>query len=113
MTGSSKDFRVAIVGGGMCGLVCAIGLAKAGVHVETFEQATSFQEVGAGVSIGPNILFFLKDLGVLQAVLSKTNEQRPTMRAMRFISAAGPHELIYDYPATPDDVGLGVYRNAL
>ncbi|KAH0591171.1 hypothetical protein H2248_001267 [Termitomyces sp. 'cryptogamus'] len=39
MTGSSKDFRVAIVGGGMCGLVCAIGLAKAGVHVETFEQA--------------------------------------------------------------------------
>ena len=36
---SQKDFTVAIIGGGVVGLVCAIGLAKAGIHVEVFEAA--------------------------------------------------------------------------
>ncbi len=36
---ASKDFTVAIVGGGMCGLVCAYALAKAGVAVQVFEAA--------------------------------------------------------------------------
>lgn len=37
----TKDFKVAIVGGGMCGLACAIGLTRAGVDVEIFEAAVS------------------------------------------------------------------------
>ena len=32
-----KDFRVAIVGGGVCGLTCAIALAKEGILVDIFE----------------------------------------------------------------------------
>ena len=36
---SQKDFTVAIVGGGMVGLICAIGLARAGVQVDVFEAA--------------------------------------------------------------------------
>ncbi|KAG5730931.1 hypothetical protein E4T56_gene7110 [Termitomyces sp. T112] len=112
MTGPSKDFRVAIVGGGMSGIVCAIGLRNAGVHVEIFEQASSFQEVGAGVGLGPNALFPLKELGVLDAVLSKSDEEKPTMRSFRYISATGAHDLIYDYLAAPSDIGMGVYRNA-
>lgn len=35
------DFRVAIVGGGICGLVAAIGLNKAGIKVDIFESAAS------------------------------------------------------------------------
>jgi 2-polyprenyl-6-methoxyphenol hydroxylase-like FAD-dependent oxidoreductase len=38
---SAKDFRVAIVGGGMCGLACAVGLAKRGIHTDVFEAAVS------------------------------------------------------------------------
>jgi len=36
---TSKDFSVSIVGGGIVGLVCAIGLAKSGLHVDLFEAA--------------------------------------------------------------------------
>lgn len=34
----SKDFKVAIVGGGMCGLACAVGLRRAGIPVDIFES---------------------------------------------------------------------------
>lgn len=36
---SFKDFRVAIVGGGLCGLACAVYLLRAGIHVNVFESA--------------------------------------------------------------------------
>ena len=36
-----RDFTVAIVGGGIVGLICAIGLANAGVQVDVFEAAVS------------------------------------------------------------------------
>ena len=36
-----RNFKVAIVGGGIVGLICAIGLAKAGVEVDVFEAAVS------------------------------------------------------------------------
>lgn len=34
-----KDFHVAIVGGGMCGLACAVYLSRAGIKVDVFESA--------------------------------------------------------------------------
>lgn len=37
----TKNFSVSIVGGGVCGLTCAIGLAKEGVPVDIFESAVS------------------------------------------------------------------------
>lgn len=36
-----KDFKVAIVGGGISGLTCAIALKQAGVSAEVFEAAVS------------------------------------------------------------------------
>ena len=39
---AEKDFQVTIIGGGIVGLVCAIGLARAGVHVDIFEAAVCF-----------------------------------------------------------------------
>lgn len=33
------DTRVAIVGGGVCGLTCAVALAKEGIKAEVFEAA--------------------------------------------------------------------------
>ena len=38
---TTKDFKVAIVGGGLCGLALAVGLLKAGIDVEIFEAAVS------------------------------------------------------------------------
>ena len=36
---SPRDLKVAIIGGGMCGLACAVGLVRAGIPVEIFEAA--------------------------------------------------------------------------
>lgn len=36
---SDKRLEVVIVGGGVCGLVCAIALAKRGVHAHVYEAA--------------------------------------------------------------------------
>ena len=36
-----KDFTVAVVGGGMCGLLTAIGLARAGIEVDIYEATVS------------------------------------------------------------------------
>lgn len=60
----STDFTVAIIGGGIGGLVLAIGLAKAGVSFKIFEAARSFGEVGAGISFGRNALNALSSMGL-------------------------------------------------
>ncbi|EEB89230.1 hypothetical protein MPER_12696, partial [Moniliophthora perniciosa FA553] len=49
-----KDFNVAVIGGGMCGLAAAYGLARAGVPVLRERQQAKLGEVGARVGIGPN-----------------------------------------------------------
>ncbi|UZJ50784.1 hypothetical protein CBS101457_000104 [Exobasidium rhododendri] len=64
MTIKKKDFTVAIIGGGIGGLSAAIGLLRAGVHVEIFEAAAEFSEIGAGVSFGANARSALTRLGL-------------------------------------------------
>ena len=48
--------RLAIVGGGIGGLVLAIALAERGIRAEIYEQASHFGEIGAGVAFGPNAI---------------------------------------------------------
>jgi 2-polyprenyl-6-methoxyphenol hydroxylase-like FAD-dependent oxidoreductase len=36
-----KDFNVAVIGGGMVGLVAAIGLSRAGLNVDLYESRVS------------------------------------------------------------------------
>lgn len=49
----SKNFTVAIVGGGIGGLTLAIGLLQRNISVQIYEAAPAFKEVGLGLSIGP------------------------------------------------------------
>ncbi|KAJ7491257.1 FAD/NAD-P-binding domain-containing protein [Mycena latifolia] len=112
----SKDFRVAIIGGGMCGLACAVGLARLGIQADIFEAAPKFDEVGAGVGLGPNALRALDRLGVLDAVLARVDEAERTARRMLFVSSLGQHEEVYDYNNSSEftamDTGIGIYRPA-
>ena len=48
-----KLFTVAIVGGGIGGLILAIGLLRRNVRVQIYEAAAEFKEIGLGLSIGP------------------------------------------------------------
>lgn len=59
-----KTFSVAVVGGGIGGLVLALGLLKhPHIDVHVYESAPSFGEIGAGVGFGPNAQRALELIG--------------------------------------------------
>ena len=69
MTSTPPPLRVAVVGGGIAGLVAALALQKridegAKLQLTVFEQASKFGEIGAGVSLGPNAQRVLRALGL-------------------------------------------------
>ncbi|KAF4573286.1 hypothetical protein EYR36_007797 [Pleurotus pulmonarius] len=122
---ASKDFTVAIVGGGMCGLVCAYALAKAGVAVEVFEAAAEFGEVGAGVGLGESQDLKFQSLSGLSLIIvtvtfldpdatgsprSQCEHTSPILRPFIFVSGYDAQEVIYDYPVGEEDRGLPIHR---
>ncbi|GAA5972348.1 hypothetical protein JCM21900_005209 [Sporobolomyces salmonicolor] len=71
MPHSTRPLHIAVVGGGIGGLALAVGLAKAQRDQATptftftvYEAAASFQEIGAGVGVGPNAYRTLTALGL-------------------------------------------------
>ena len=62
--------QAVIAGGGIGGLGAALAAARAGWDVRLFEQAQAFNEVGAGVQLGPNVVRVLHAWG-LQADLAR------------------------------------------
>ncbi len=57
-----------IVGGGIAGLAASLGLARVNQTSRLFEQAPSFEEVGAGLQMSPNGVRALQWLGAWDAV---------------------------------------------
>ncbi len=57
-----------VAGGGIAGIAAALALAGRGHEVTVLEQAPSFEEVGAGIQIGPNGRRALEALGVWEAL---------------------------------------------
>ncbi len=55
---------VAIAGGGIGGLACALALAQRGFRTTVLEQAREFGEAGVGLQVAPNALSVLDALGV-------------------------------------------------
>ncbi len=62
------DLPFLIAGGGIAGLAAALGLSRAGHSVRLFEQASAFEEVGAGLQMSPNAVRALVALGAWEAV---------------------------------------------
>ncbi len=56
--------RAIVVGGGIGGVTAALALAQKGFEVDVYEQARELAEVGAGVSLWPNALKALHQLGL-------------------------------------------------
>ncbi|KZW00703.1 FAD/NAD(P)-binding domain-containing protein [Exidia glandulosa HHB12029] len=71
----TKDFRVAIVGGGIGGLFCAISLRKSGVPFDIFEAAAQFGEVGAGIGFAPNSEAAMRYLGIFEDYMRVANHR--------------------------------------
>lgn len=55
---------IAIAGGGIGGLACALALARRGFESVVLEQAKSLGEAGVGLQVAPNALRVLDALGV-------------------------------------------------
>lgn len=53
---TDQPFRVAIIGGGLCGLALAIALTKRSIPYTIYETRASFTEIGAGINLAPNSL---------------------------------------------------------
>ncbi|WP_231752169.1 MULTISPECIES: salicylate 1-monooxygenase [unclassified Pseudomonas] len=62
---SPPAMRIGIVGGGIAGVALALDLCRhSHLHVQLFEAAPAFGEVGAGVSFGANAVQAIKGLGI-------------------------------------------------
>lgn len=57
--------RIAVVGGGVGGLIAAVALRRAGADVTVFEQAPELLPVGASLQLGPNATRLLQELELL------------------------------------------------
>ncbi len=65
--------KAVIVGGGIGGLAAALALHRRGWEVEVLERAPAITEVGAGLSLWPNALHALDELGLGQDVRGFSN----------------------------------------
>ncbi|MBT4740088.1 MAG: NAD(P)-binding protein [Rhodospirillaceae bacterium] len=63
--------NIGIVGAGLGGMTAAVALQQRGFHnVTVFEQASQLGEIGAGITVGPNITLILAGLGLEDAAES-------------------------------------------
>ena len=66
--------RIAIIGGGIGGLVAALALHRVGLNPVVHERAAAFEAVGAGISLSPNAVKGLAWLGLGPALARLANE---------------------------------------
>ena len=73
-----SKLNIAIVGAGIGGMSCALGLSRNGFDVTVFEQAPELSEVGAGLTITPNATKGLNYLnlgdGIKSVGMAHTNQ---------------------------------------
>ncbi|KAI8631652.1 hypothetical protein F5Y19DRAFT_401384 [Xylariaceae sp. FL1651] len=77
---SNASIHVAIVGGGITGVILALGLEKRGISYTLYERAPAFTEIGAGIGFSPNAERALKVISpkvyeVYKKVASSTDEE--------------------------------------
>ena len=68
-----SPFKIAIVGGGIGGLFCALSIhhhcvssssIPSNIHIDVYEQASQYKEIGAGVGLGINAARLAHKLGI-------------------------------------------------
>jgi 3-hydroxybenzoate 6-monooxygenase len=60
---AGSENTIIVVGGGIGGMACALGLIQAGFDVTLLEQAPEIGEIGAGIQLGPNAFSAMDALG--------------------------------------------------
>ena len=68
----SHPLNVAIIGGGIGGLSAALALTRAGHSATVYEQAAKIAPLGTSLSLWPNAMACLADLGVADEVIAQS-----------------------------------------
>ena len=76
--------NVIVVGGGIGGLTAALALRRDGHEVVVLERRPTSEEAGAGISLWPNAMRILRELGVGEALeAAAISDGRATIRTPR------------------------------
>ncbi|KAF2153548.1 putative salicylate hydroxylase [Myriangium duriaei CBS 260.36] len=87
--------RLAIIGGGISGVTLALALIKRGIHVQIYEQARHFGEIGAGVAFNEAAVRAMEicSPAVVEAFeATRTLNQWPSKRNVYFDILDGQHD---------------------
>ena len=66
--------KVAIIGGGIAGLTFARCLSHDEYEVHIFEKKEEFGEVGAAISVFPNALCVMDEIGLIDEILNTSGK---------------------------------------
>lgn len=80
--------HILIAGGGIGGLTAALALAQRGAKVDIFEKAPTFEEIGAGIQLGPNAMHVLTALGLEKNLMKLAFE--PAAATLRDFKSGKP-----------------------
>jgi len=84
--------KVAIVGGGICGLSLALNLKQRGIEAHVYERAPEVKELGVGITVLPHAMREFSALGIGDKLLAAGIENRESCFFNRF------GQLIYKEP---------------
>ena len=66
--------KIAIIGGGIAGLTFACSLKSKEYEIHIFEKKEQFGEIGAAISVFPNALCVMDELGLLNTILESSGQ---------------------------------------
>ncbi len=66
--------KIAVIGGGIAGLTFARQISTREFDIHIFEKKPDFEEIGAAISVFPNALAVMDELGLLNDILSKSGQ---------------------------------------
>ena len=103
--------KIAIIGGGICGLSLALNLKQRGIDCRVYERAPEIRELGVGITLLPHAMREFTALGVAGELLANGIENRESCFFNRF------GQLIYKEPrgkfAGYDYPEVGIHRGRL
>jgi 2-polyprenyl-6-methoxyphenol hydroxylase-like FAD-dependent oxidoreductase len=100
----ARNERILIVGGGIAGLAAAIALRRRGFAPELVERAASWRAIGTGITIQPNAMRLLRELGVA----SRLESTGATLRRFQFLNKPGEVLSEIDLTELWSDIDSGV-----
>jgi 2-polyprenyl-6-methoxyphenol hydroxylase-like FAD-dependent oxidoreductase len=103
--------KVAIIGGGICGLSLALNLKQRGIEARVYERAPEIKPLGVGITLLPHAMREFSALGLADDLIAAGIENRESCFFNRF------GQLIYKEPrgkfAGYDFPEIGIHRGGL